>query len=110
MKNVKRDCLLVLTQFIQDQTYQNADEDDLKKTRPEMPRHGSHFVEIDLAEGDEEHQEHEQRQDRFKDGGEEDGCVFQAWREAENQVDNGTDAHCHRQCPVLDDSDNPFHY
>lgn len=38
------------------------DERDLCRPSPEMPFHGAHPMEIDLAEGDEKDAEHEQRQ------------------------------------------------
>ena len=48
----------------------------MKNTDPEMPGDGSQFVEVDFAEGDEEYQEHEHRQNRIEDGIEEIGCFL----------------------------------
>ena len=50
-----------------DEAHDNQYENHLEYSHPQMPMNGSKFMEIHLAECDEENQEHEQRQDSIKD-------------------------------------------
>ena len=57
----------------EDAGHEQGDEHQLEQACPKMPCHGTHLVEVDLAEGDEEHQEHKHRQNGLKHGAKETG-------------------------------------
>ena len=70
----------------EDGSHDEADEEQLEKTDPEMPGHRAHFMEVNLAEGDKKHQEHEHREDGVEDGVKEVGRRLQLWCEGKEEI------------------------
>ena len=84
--------------------HHHHDEGHLEHTHPEMPPHGPELVEVDLAKGDEEDEEHEHGEDGIDDGLTELSRLVELGREGEHQVDERSGEHRHRQCPFLEKS------
>ena len=63
-------------------------------------------MEVDLAERDEQHHEHEHGQDGGENGVEEECGLMELWGEGKNEVGHGARAHGERQCPVFYESDD----
>ena len=58
----------------EDGSHDEADEEQLEKTDPEMPGHRAQLMEVHLTECNEQHQEHKHREDGFEDRVEELCC------------------------------------
>lgn len=68
----------------EDGSHDEADEQQLEKTDPEMPGHRAQLIEVHLTECHEQHQKHKQRKNGFEDRFEELCCRLQLGRKGKD--------------------------
>ena len=90
----------------EDGSHDEADEEQLEKTDPEMPGHRAQLMKVHLAKRDEQHQEHKHREDGFENRVEELCCRFQLGRKGKDEIEQTARTHRYRQCPVFKESYN----
>lgn len=88
----------------EDERHRRGDEGDLRRPSPEMPFHGAHPMEIDLAEGDEKDAEHEQRQNFVAHRPCPRSERVESRNVGEKQIAERTHHHCDGQRPVFEQS------
>ena len=87
----------------QDDAHHDDHEKELEKPHPPVPPHGAQPVEIDLAEGDEENEEHEEREDGIDERRHGIARRIKRRNPRKEQINNGPHPHGEGQGPF-------FHY
>ena len=82
--------------------HEQENEEDIGEGDPPVPCHRAEGPEIDLAESDEEDEEHEQGHDGIADGREEMGGTVEDGHKCKDEIDSGTHGHGQGQRPVFD--------
>ena len=80
----------------EEERHKNADEQELEEGYPCVPRYRMELSEVDFAEGNEQYEEHEQRQDGSKERCHLCTCSIELGHKGEEQVGSSSDAHGYR--------------
>lgn len=71
-----------------------------------MPGYGAQLAEIDLAEGDEENEEHEQGKNAIADGSKQTGCTIEHRHIGKHQIKQRSRSNGNRKRPVFYEADD----